>query len=676
MKYRSHGNRPPLPQRTRHYLENGAPEGRRNAELFEAACQLRDAGQSEAEANTMLLQRALSDGLSEVEAGTTVASAFAHPRREPLGATVPAAPSLQKPHHPQPADKAPPEPLPLPAPVEGGFTRLLETCFKPEEHVSIAPATESEDGEIVPKRGVSMSAGDWLKKAKAKGGIEKCFSTPLGLFIRVNPVTSGGARNEDVTAFRHVLVEFDRDDKGAAIPKEQQYGAIVASGLPVSAVIDSANKSIHAWVRVDAPDAAEYRRRVDIVWDWFAGLFLDRQNKNASRLSRCPDGFRTVDGEKRQQRLLSLNVGAASWSEWESANAPDGLPKIIPGSEFMATQKPEPPQLIQSVLHQGSKMILGGASKSRKSWSLIDMMLAVSTGGTWWGFPTKRGRALYINFELPDFAFQHRLQAIAAAKGITQFTDCDLWNLRGYATDFSVLIPKILSRIKDSSYALIILDPIYKGLGKRDENKAGDIASLCNEIEQLAVQSGAAVVFGAHYSKGNQAGKDAIDRIGGSGVFARDPDVILTMTPHEEKDAYVVDLTLRALPQVEPFVVRWKGVTFERDATADASKVKQPGKPAKEAPKATYRRGGIAEKYGAIFDSMPPMAHAKDAAQSEVVQHIITTLTGMGEACDLERGRRTFDLLRNPRYRILQFQNDRWQGVKFGDNSTGQGGGL
>ena len=142
-----------------------------------------------------------------------------------------------------------------------------------------------------------------------------------------------------------------------------------------------------------------------------------------------------------------------------------------------------------------------------------------------------------------------------------------------------MLIPKILTRVKDERYALIVLDPIYKGLGKRDENKAGDIASLCNEIEQLAVQSGAAVVFGAHYSKGNQAGKEAIDRIGGSGVFARDPDVILTMTPHEDENAYVVDLTLRALPQVPSFVVRWAGCIFQRDQNADATRVKTITKP-------------------------------------------------------------------------------------------------
>ena len=132
-------------------------------------------------------------------------------------------------------------------------------------------------------------------------------------------MTKGGAKNEDVTAFRHVLVEFDRDDKGTSIPKEQQFAAILASGLPVSALIDSGNKSLHAWVRVDAPDATEYRRRVDIIWDWFEGRSLDRQNKNPSRLSRCPEGRRTVDGEVRTQRLLALGLGVKSWTEWEAA---------------------------------------------------------------------------------------------------------------------------------------------------------------------------------------------------------------------------------------------------------------------------------------------------------------------------------------------------------------------
>ena len=410
-----------------------------------------------------------------------------------------------------------------------------------------------------------MTVAEWKAKVAAKGGIDRVFSTKLGLFMRINPMTKGGARNEDVTAFRHVLVEFDRDNEGKPIPKDEQYHAIVASGMPVAALIDSGNKSLHAWIRVDAPDEKEYRRRVEVIWSWFSGINLDRQNRNPSRLSRCPEGWRTVDGEVRRQRCWPSASVPKSWAAWEAAHAGSDLPRIVPGHAFMATPEAEPPQLVEGVLHQGAKMVLGGPSKARKSWSLIDLMLSVSTGTPWWGFTTRRGRSLYLNFELPAFALQYRITRIAAAKGIDDFTGFDLWNLRGHATDFSALIPKILGRIRDTGYALILIDPIYKGLGARNENDAGDIASLLNEVEQLAAKSGAAVVFGAHFSKGNQAGKDSIDRIGGSGVFARDPDVILTMTPHEDDEAHVIDLTLRALPPVKPFVVRWNESLFVTD---------------------------------------------------------------------------------------------------------------
>src|SRR5205807_10630186 len=92
----------------------------------------------------------------------------------------------------------------------------------------------------------------------------------------------------------------------------------------------------------------------------------------------------------------------------------------------------------------------------------------------------------------------------------------DYWGLRGKAADLSSLMEDIIIMVKDRGYSLIVFDPIYKGLGDRDENRAGDIASLLNEIESLAVETGAAVAFGHYFSKGNQANKDSIDRIGGS----------------------------------------------------------------------------------------------------------------------------------------------------------------
>ena len=635
-RYRSPGLT--LPRRTLDYLQHGADEGMRNAELFDATCQFRDAGHSFEDTESQLMARALADGLTEAEARQTIRSAFTRTARDPADPRVspkmPAA--LPKKGHG------------VPTALDDGFVRLLDACFNDGEYVAISPAAESEDGEIAPRRGVTLTVAEWKAKVVAKNGIDHCFGTKLGLFVRINPMRQHGARNDDVTAFRHVLVEFDRDETGKAIPKEEQFRAVVASGLPVAALIDSGNKSLHAWIRVDAPDATEYARRVDVIWEWFTGINLDRQNRNPSRLSRCPDGWRTVDGDVRRQSLLATGLGAESWAAWEAAHSGGDLPRILPGHEFMAAVEAEPPQLVDGVLHQGAKMVLGGPSKARKSWSLIDLMLSVSTGATWWGFTTKRGRALYLNFELPAFALQHRLNAIATAKGLDDFTGFDLWNLRGHATDFSALIPKILGRIRDTGYALILIDPIYKGLGNRNENDAGDIASLLNEVEQLAAKSGAAVVFGAHFSKGNQSSKDPLDRIGGSGVFARDPDVILTMTPHKDEDAHVIDLTLRALPPVKPFVVRWADAIFIADRDADPEALKDAKSPAKkDKATASYRMGSAAERYGKFVENMPPLRNGSSPEDSPVVDFIATKISETGGDCSLKEARRIFYCLAN-----------------------------
>lgn len=643
MRYRSQGITPALPRRTLDYLQHGASEGNRNAELFDATCQFRDAGIGQDEAESKLLARALADGLSESEALSTIHSAFASPPRQAASgsAGIPQA-SIHPSKGRSARDQSPPQPVNLPEPCEEGFRCLLQACFEPGEYIAIAPAGEGDDGAAVPKRGVTLTLEDWLVRVEKKGGIDRCFTTPLGLFVRVNPMKKDGARNEDVARYRHVLVEFDRNEAGEIIPKEAQYGAILASGMPVSAVIDSGNKSLHAWVRVDAPDAKEYNRRVESVWKWFEGMFLDKKNKNPSRLSRCPDGWRTVDGEKHRQLLLALNVGAKSWQEWEQLNPNDGLPAPEHGAAFMAKVEPEPPQLIQGILHKEAKMAVGGTSKGRKSWTLIDMMLSIATGTPWWGFPTTQGRVLYLNFELPRFAIQHRIRVIGAAKGITDFSNFDLWNLRGYATDFSILLPKIIQRIRERHYSLIVLDPIYKGLGGRDENSNADIASLLNEIERMTAHTGAAAVFGAHFSKGNQAGKDAIDRMSGAGTFARDPDVILTLTPHEENDAYVVDLSLRALPHVSPFVVRWHSVIFEPDSAADPKRLRG-SKGESKAAKATYKMGSAADRYSHLVENMPPLANGKIPQESEVIEYIRQRITeANGDECSVKEADRVF----------------------------------
>ena len=218
---------------------------------------------------------------------------------------------------------------------------------------------------------------------------------------------------------------------------------------------------------------------------------------------------------------------------------------------------PKPPELIAGVLHQGCKMILGGTSKSNKSWCLLDLAMSVASGQDWWGRRCIKAPVMYINLELQPWAIDERLALLCHARPECKFTPKTLaiWNLRGKSADMTLLRPQLEKKLAGNQFGLVIIDPAYKVLGNRDENANGDIAGLMNEFEALAQSTGAAIVIAHHFAKGDSTAKNAMDRMSGAGAWARDPDTIMVLTPHEEPDCFTVSSIVRNLPQVPEFVV-------------------------------------------------------------------------------------------------------------------------
>jgi hypothetical protein len=135
----------------------------------------------------------------------------------------------------------------------------------------------------------------------------------------------------------------------------------------------------------------------------------------------------------------------------------------------------------------------------------------------------------------------------------------------------------------DREYDLIIIDPLYKLTAGKEENAAGEMALVMNTIEEIIKITGAAVVIPAHFAKGDSSKKDSIDRIAGSGVFARDPDSIITITGLEEDQTFIVEANLRSLPPSNPFTLRWNFPVFQVDPSIDKTRLKptKPGRPQK-----------------------------------------------------------------------------------------------
>lgn len=280
------------------------------------------------------------------------------------------------------------------------------------------------------------------------------------------------------------------------------------------------------------------------------------------RYGKTPEAKSEAVEEQREEVASSLPI-------WTSASdIPEDLNKRI-------TMRY--PVLIDGLVHRGTKVILGGGSKSYKTWTLLNMAIAVATGQKWFGRETVATDqdVIFINFEVAHEFFLQRVRTVCKAMNTEPPKNLKIWSLRGVSNDLSVILKALDERL-DNGASLIVIDPIYKGLAGRDENSAGDIGQLMNEVEAIVEKTGAAVAFAAHYSKGNQADKDPLDRVSGSGVFARDPDTILGLTAHEEQNCFSVHSALRNFAGVEPFVVEWDFPLFSIREDLDANRLKKP----------------------------------------------------------------------------------------------------
>jgi len=454
--------------------------------------------------------------------------------------------------------------------------RYLTTLFDTDEYVGfVVSSIENEKGKFIPgNRGnFRMTAGQIVEGLHSCNGdigaVIGDYNQAAGAWIRFNPLNGEGVRNTDIASFKYALVESDSLDIG------KQLSIIHQLELPVAAVVYSGAKSIHAIVKVDASDNKEYRERVSYLYKICDknGLEVDSQNKNPSRLSRMPGCIR---GDHKQF-IIETNTGKETWSDWvewvESMN--DDLPDEENLADVLFNLPDYAEELIEGILRQGHKMLLVGPSKSGKSFSLIELCIAIAEGTKWMGRQCKQGDVLYVNFELDRASCLHRFKDVYQTLGLTpnNANRIFVWNLRGKTPALDQLVPKLIRRAEKKKYIAVVVDPIYKVI-TGDENSASEMAKFCNQFDKIADALGASVIYAHHHSKGAQGGKKSMDRASGSGVFARDPDALLDMIEldmnKEVKEHFLNEARVEAMHAVlDKYVPKWKTYIYQTKKTDD-----------------------------------------------------------------------------------------------------------
>jgi len=456
-----------------------------------------------------------------------------------------------------------------------------------------------------------------------------------GAWYLPNPIsgesgtTKGGEPSifsEDcIVRFDHAVLECDRAET-------EEHQALwltwlcVQTEFPVRAIYTSGGKSIHALVKFPAASVDEWNAKMEPLKARLAHHGADPGILQPRRLTRLPwclrrkvekgkDG-KVEKGPWTMQTLLYLNpnpTGGAIFpiegptfleldcppQKAQSGGTQTGNPAQgaldAPGAVWVPPPPPcEPediletlanpgvmePEIVTGLFRRGEKVYLGGGSKSMKSWFLMNLALAVAAGREFLGRKTHQTPVLYVNLELVRAVISARWVAIvdnaANSAGISQGM-LRTWNLRGAKVGLDALKVWLREELKKNPAGLVIIDPGFRLYRDRHENELSTATVVGEELEAIAAESGAAILVAMHFPKGDASGKDHIDRISGTGGFARDADSILTLTRHEDDDCFTFEATLRSLPPIEPGVVRWSFPRFVRESGKDPARLRKPG---------------------------------------------------------------------------------------------------
>ena len=387
-------------------------------------------------------------------------------------------------------------PTTTPNPTDSQFKRFLEAAFAPTEVVCICE--QVEDGKPNTS-GSFLPVEEWIKRFDTPDSILLRKDRLDGVFVRINPFKPNlySGSDNDVAAYRHVLVEFDE------LPKPEQEQRLRSSGLPISVLIDSGGKSIHAWVRVDASSRKEWDARRDEIYKAIPGV--DPKNKNPSRFSRLPGAWR---GES-QQKLLATNLGADSWEDWLTNRESEEDQATIVSVRDLIHFDPanDPDNLIGNRwLTRGSSMIVSGGTGIGKSSLMMQIVIRWALGLDFFGItPVRPLKIGVVQAENDKGDLAEAFQGVA--KGLSTTTE-DMKRLQAqleFRTEsvrtgdsFLAYARRFIHR---SKLDVIVADPLFSYFGG-DLSDQGEVSVfLRNKLQPILHETKVVWIWMHHISK-------------------------------------------------------------------------------------------------------------------------------------------------------------------------------
>lgn len=242
------------------------------------------------------------------------------------------------------------------------------------------------------------------------------------------------------------------------------------------------------------------------------------------------------------------SVNDALWQQLTEAEKADLLSQYAARNPAMATplmvesfadlvRQDFPPQkfLVDGLIPAGQLVMLGGRGKAGKSWLILQLIAAIDRGSPFLGRPTQRGRVLYLALEDGRRRMNQRPKILKwqPSTEIDIAFKVDKFDAGGQG------LAHIRQAIADKDYDLVVIDTLVKTLsGSADENNNTYMASICNDLADMAHDSGACILIVHHVSK--QLVENPFDALRGASAIRDAYDAgMMLVRKHGAKEATI-----------------------------------------------------------------------------------------------------------------------------------------
>jgi DNA-binding transcriptional ArsR family regulator len=178
---------------------------------------------------------------------------------------------------------------------------------------------------------------------------------------------------------------------------------------------------------------------------------------------------------------------------------PEGLVAL---KDFLAGGAPPISWVVEDLIAAGNLIVVAGRPGGLKTWIALDLAISTAAGEDWLGVFSTAGRpVLFVDAENGPILLQQRLSGLLAARGHSSDLPFFIADGRGLDLTRAQDQAKLSHWVHVLQPGLVILDNLRR-LHSADENSSKEMAPVLGSLKRLATDSGVAIVFVHHLSKG------------------------------------------------------------------------------------------------------------------------------------------------------------------------------